>query len=266
MPDRAALDPGQPHTVVILDLDGTVIPDQEAFRDAAEAVLAIHLPRRKPVEPAADQVGELLVRARRAWVASPLRETPAALGVSSWEAMWSDLDHQDPSSPPIATGHAVSVWHDTLTALGGDPRQARSAAGMLIARREALTRPFPGALETVKRLAAGNRVWLVTHGSSSLQRRKVHLASLDPYLERIFISAEVGHLKTSTEFGDLLRNQLQRSGLRVRAVIGDGGSDLALAAQRGWPAIHICSRWPCSSGDPSVRHRRTFAECFTLTD
>lgn len=246
----------RPNTVVVLDLDGTIIPDQDAFRPAAAAVLDAHLPGH---DPARDLVQELLTRARQAWQASPLREQPEALGVSSWEALWSDLDHEDRTRTPMATGHAINVWRDTLTALGGDPRQARSAAQMLITRREALTRPYPGAREALEQLASDNRLWLVTHGSSSLQRRKLQLAGLEEYFNLIFISAEVGLLKDTAEFAALIQQQAEQTGLTVRAVIGDGDSDLTLASRCGWPAIHICPKAPCRNGDPGVQHRNTLA-------
>lgn len=248
------------NNVVVLDLDGTIIPDESAFRAAASTVLDAHLTGQVPVDPGRDLVGELLIRARQRWRTSPLRMTPEALGVSSWEAMWSDLEHTNPGTAPVATGHAIAVWRDTLTALGADPGRARSAAQMLITQREALTRPYPGARETLEYLADRNRIWLVTHGSSGLQRRKLRLAGLEQYLDLVLISAEVGHLKDTVEFAAMIQKLVSQGDLTIRAVIGDSDSDLTLAERGDWPAIHICPRWPCENNDPSVQHRKSLTD------
>jgi FMN phosphatase YigB (HAD superfamily) len=250
--------------VILIDLDGTIIPDQEAFRDAAAAVLDTHL--RSPRVGDREPVEELLARARDHWKRSPLRGRPDALGVSSWEALWTDLDHRDPATPPTATGHAVAVWQDTLTALGADARQARTAAQSLISEREALAVPYPGAREVIQKFAISKQLWLVTHGSSALQRRKLHLADLERYFDLVLISAEVGRLKDTPEFAARIQQELRRSGRTIRAVIGDSIADLTLAARGGWPAIHICRRWPCAAGGPSVDHRKTLADCPALDD
>ena len=253
----------RPNTVVVLDLDGTLIPDEDAFAAAAAEVLTAHLIGQER-HPDRDPVRELRIQARQRWRASPLRETPAALGVSSWEALWSDLDHQDPSSSPMATGHSIAVWRDTLTALGGDPARARSAAQMLIRCREARARLYPGARDVLEQFTAGNRLWLVTHGSSSLQRRKLHLAGVGNYFDLVLISAEVGLLKDTSDFAELVQVEAARAGVSVRVVIGDSDSDLSLAANGGWPAIHICRHWPCGNQEPFVLHRRALADCPVL--
>jgi FMN phosphatase YigB (HAD superfamily) len=255
-----------PDTVILIDLDGTIIPDQEAFREAATAVLNVHLASARPPVGGRAPVDELLARARDHWKRSPLRGRPEALGVSSWEAMWTDLDHRDPATAPMAIGHAVTVWQDTFNALGADARQARSAAQMLIANREVLTRPYPGAQATIRELGRDHRLWLVTHGSSALQRRKLCLANLEDYFDLVLISAEVGHLKDTPEFAAMIQQELQNSGLAIRVVIGDSSADLTLAARGEWPAIHICHRWPCGAGGPSVQHSKTLAECPELSE
>jgi hypothetical protein len=48
-------------TVILIDLDGTIIPDQEAFRDAATTVLNVHLSGHRPGDR--DPVDDLLTQA-----------------------------------------------------------------------------------------------------------------------------------------------------------------------------------------------------------
>ena len=234
-----------------------------AFRSAARSVLETLDLQADGITSAECGVDELLRRARRLWRASPLSREPAALGVSSWEALWSDLHQDSPTSPPHATDHAETIWRQVLTALGGDPAQARFAAQLLITRREALVCPYPGSREALQRLSAHHRLWVVTHGSSALQRRKLHLAGLKRYFEQIYISAEVGHVKEEPEFANLLQERAHASGRTIRAVIGDSVSDLTLATHGLWPAIHICPP-TCTLGEPTILHRRTLADCPAL--
>ena len=246
-------------TVVVVDLDGTVIPDLPAMRTAAAAVLDTLPLCAGSITAEHPLVDDLLRVARQRWRASPIRSQPEALGVSSWEALWSNLEHQDPTTSPQPTPHAVAVWHDILSTHHGDPGHARTAAHLLITHREALVHPYPGSRDALARLSGDHRLWLVTHGSSPLQRRKLHLAGLNQYFERIYISAEVGHLKDTPAFAALLHRHAHDTGQQISAVIGDSTSDLTLATHGGWPAIHICPA-PCTHQDPHVRHRRTLAD------
>jgi phosphoglycolate phosphatase-like HAD superfamily hydrolase len=118
--------------------------------------------------------------------------------------------------------------------------------------------------DALARLAVGNRLWLVTHGSSALQRRKIQLAGIGTFFERIFISAEVALLKDDPLLAEFLARIAEDSDLTIRAVIGDGTSDLQLAAHGQWPAIHTCPRSPCEHSEPFVLHRRTVAHCSAL--
>ena len=109
------------------------------------------------------------------------------------------------------------------------------------------------------RLGREHRLWLVTHGSSALQRRKLRLAELEEHFDLVLVSGEVGLLKDDVAFAGLIDRELQRSGLSLRAVVGDGAGDLRLAAHGGWPAVHICPQ-PCDTREPAVQHRRTLAD------
>jgi hypothetical protein len=85
---------------------------------------------------------------------------------------------------------------------------------------------------------------------------------------RVLVSSEIWYLKTQPDFAALIHS-FSRSGIsgrrrRVTAVIGAGDADLVLAANGGWPAVHICGvpNSSCSSvlaGHAGVRHVPAFA-------
>ena len=66
-------------------------------------------------------------------------------------------------------------------------------ADLFSATREEGIAPFPGAIETLKRLLSkGVRLAMVTNGSGKDQRRKIDRFQLEPYFEYILIEGEFG--------------------------------------------------------------------------
>jgi phosphoglycolate phosphatase-like HAD superfamily hydrolase len=255
-----------PRSIVVVTLDGALLPDLEAFGTAATKVLRSFGPRRseQPKYEAAC-LTRLLEVADERWRQSPLCEEPDALGVSSWDAVWADPTYSDPRHPPGVSAHAVDVWRETLTALGGDPLKAEDAAKRLITHRESLVRLHTGTRDALERIATGHELWLATHGSSALQRRKLRLAGLADLFGETFISAETGHLKEDPAFAELIHYRAQARGLTIRAVIGTGLSDLALAAHGGWQAIHLCAEdISDQDGPPGILHRDGLENCLDI--
>jgi len=81
-----------------------------------------------------------------------------------------------------------------LEALGVDrPDLARRIAQEFSALRYEALRPFPGAIETLRRLRErGVRLALVTNGSGAAQRRKIDRFGLAPLFDCIVIEGEFG--------------------------------------------------------------------------
>lgn len=109
--------------------------------------------------------------------------------------------------------------------------------------------------------------WRPTAGAA-LQRRKLRLAGLQQRFARVLVSSEIWYLKTQRDFAALIhsfsRNGTSSSRRRVTAVIGAGDADLVLAANGGWPAVHICGvpNSSCGSalaGHAGLRHVAAFA-------
>jgi putative hydrolase of the HAD superfamily len=105
-------------------------------------------------------------------------------------------------------------------------------------RKEALVRPFEGALEALHSLRErGHRLGLLTNGSSSFQRRKLARFALEPLFDVILIEGELGYGKPD-------RRVFERAlsffdvGPSGACMIGDNlEADVAAARGLGIPAI-----------------------------
>ncbi len=98
--------------------------------------------------------------------------------------------------------------------------------------------PFPGAREFLETLAARGRIYIVTNGSTVIQRRHIADAGFSPYLAGAFISEEIGADKPSQAYADYVCTHIPGF-QRTRAVwVGDSlTSDRACAELLGVPFI-----------------------------
>jgi len=222
--------------VLLIDLDDTLIPDAAARDQAMSSTLANF------AAPA--PLPDVWRVVRSEWQASGLRRTPAMVGVSSWEALWTDFQAagSDPTVQRAGADYQAKVWNRLLPEEDSVVVSARFRD-----TREQLVRTYdwaPGALTTWARM---HDLWCVTNGSSWLQRRKLQLAGLGPVFRDVVISGEVGAEKSERRFHDEVASRLARLGAKPVAVIGDSAtSDGALA----W-ALHVRHVQVAAGTDPS---------------
>lgn len=87
--------------------------------------------------------------------------------------------------------------------------------------------PREGALETVKALSKKYAVSIATNGLSDMQHAR--LKEFMPYLNKLFVSEEMGAIKPSREFGRIMLNELNAKAEEC-LFIGDSlTSDIALS-------------------------------------
>lgn len=105
-------------------------------------------------------------------------------------------------------------------------------------RKEALVRPFDGALEALAALRArGHRLGLITNGSSSFQRRKLTRFALEPLFDIILIEGELGYGKPDRRVFERALSFFDASAAEA-CMIGDNlEADIAAARELGIPAI-----------------------------
>lgn len=92
---------------------------------------------------------------------------------------------------------------------------------------------LPGALELVRRLAAGHPLALVTNGIASVQKRRFAASPILPYFQAVVISEEVGIAKPDPR---IFAPALEAIGVSARDVlyVGDSvTSDMAAARNAG---------------------------------
>lgn len=106
--------------------------------------------------------------------------------------------------------------------------------------------PLPDAVEVLKTLHDRSRVWLVTNGNESVQRRRIEVSPIRHYVEGAFISDCIGFQKPSREFFDEVFRTVPYSAKRT-VIIGDSlTSDI-----RGGKNAGIDSIWYNPAGKPN---------------
>lgn len=105
-------------------------------------------------------------------------------------------------------------------------------------RKEALVRPFDGALEVLGSLRErGHRLGLITNGSSIFQRKKLARYALEPLFEIILIEGELGYGKPDRRVFERALSFFE-AGPAQACMIGDNlEADIAAARELGIPAI-----------------------------
>ena len=120
-----------------------------------------------------------------------------------------------------------------------DSPMVRRMADRYAAIREEAVRPFPGAIDTLRRLKeAGIRLGLITNGGTEMQRGKIERFDLGRFFEHIQIEGELGVGKPEER---AFRHALDALGVRPDDawMVGDNLEFDIRGAQR----VGICAVW-----------------------
>jgi HAD superfamily hydrolase (TIGR01549 family) len=105
-------------------------------------------------------------------------------------------------------------------------------------RKEALVRPFDGALEVLRRLRErGHRLGLLTNGSADFQRRKLTRFELEPLFELVLIEGELGYGKPDRRVFDAALSHFAVSAAGCWMIGDNLEADVAGARSLGITAI-----------------------------
>lgn len=111
---------------------------------------------------------------------------------------------------------------------------------------------LPGAEELCRELAPHARLVLATNGVSHVQRKRLELSAICPYISEIFVSEEIGFSKPDPRFFDAVFSALQIGDRSCALMVGDSlSSDMAGANAAGIAACWFCQDPLADSG--SVR-------------
>lgn len=131
-------------------------------------------------------------------------------------------------------------------------------------REELETNPIwmEGAEELLRQLRPNYGIYIVTNGVASTQRKRIALTGLDRYVDKFFISEEVGAQKPQKEFFDFVFSQIGPCKPDEVMLIGDSLSADILGANRAG----IPSCWFNRSGAPLKGEARPDRTIQTLAE
>lgn len=117
----------------------------------------------------------------------------------------------------------------------GVQRCARSAA-QYYEKQLAVGHFFiPGALETLKTLSARYRVYVVSNGTTAVQRPRMESAGIGRYLSGVFLSEQIGCAKPSPAFFEACFSGIEDFSRAQTVIVGDslsadirGGKDAGI--------------------------------------
>ena len=144
--------------------------------------------------------------------------------------LWSKLERQEITHAELL----VLRFSKFLSSLGEDS----SLSGVLNqAYIQALAEecvPFDGVREFLTALRNLVRIYIVTNGTASVQRRRFEKFGLQNYAEDIFISEEIGAYKPAEAYFSYVKNHIPNFEPKTTLLIGDSlSSDIAMAHAMG---------------------------------
>lgn len=95
----------------------------------------------------------------------------------------------------------ISRFREFLAYLGSDADPA-ACNDFYMSRLGCYSMELPGAADLCRRLAAHRKLYIVTNGTAGIQYRRLGASTLAPYVEKIYISEELGEQKPSKAFFD----------------------------------------------------------------
>ncbi|MGH7921319.1 MAG: HAD family hydrolase, partial [Candidatus Dormibacteraceae bacterium] len=227
------------YEAIVFDLDDTLIVEEAVAQRSLRAAAAL-LPGLDP-----DLVRETVLRhARRLWRAGPHHPICQAIGVSSWEGLWSSFSGGHPDLDGLrgwSPTYAPEVWQAALAELGID--EGVPARRLDEAYRRAQWdghTAIEGAQPLVRDLRrAGIGIGLLTNGLADIQRRKLEHAGLTGCFDAIVVSGEVGVGKPDRAVFELVRADLGVDPSSL-LMVGDSWSrDVRGALAAGWSAVWV---------------------------
>jgi HAD superfamily hydrolase (TIGR01662 family) len=199
--------------VVLFDLDDTILRFSAGQPNCWQLALELHVPQRGDH---ADLLRAIDVEGSTFWALAE-------------RAFWGRQNMH-------AARRAIAC--SALAAHGIPLDACLRIADEMTERKEALVRPFDGALEALRALRErGHRLGLITNGSGAFQRKKLERFALEPLFDVILIEGELGYGKPDRRVFERALSFFDVSATDT-CMIGDNlEADIAAAHGVGMPAI-----------------------------
>lgn len=142
--------------------------------------------------------------ARALWHASPVHGFCNRVGISSWEALWSEFPGDGPELAYVRSWrgtYRLGSWQAALARFDiQDSTLAQQLADAFPTLRARTHETFADAVPCLERLSRECRIAVVTNGVRDNQLRKLAGGGIDSLPERIFVSSDFGAGKPSPAF------------------------------------------------------------------
>lgn len=210
---------------------------------------------------ASDLADALRDEARKLWHSSPVHAFCQRVGISSWEALWSDFPGDAPELDYLRSGQAAyrqGAWQAALERVEIQDRHlAQQLADAFPVLRAETHEVFPDAVPCLRRLARDFRLAVVTNGILDNQLRKIAGAGFGGLLERVFVSSDFGSGKPSPAFFGHVLQTLDVAGINC-VFVGDSlKNDILGASNCGIPSIWVNRDARTDRRSSAARHEVT---------
>lgn len=239
-------------TTVLLDLDDTILLDDQASDVAFEAT-ARHAEEVAGVNPER-LIGEVRRISAQIWEGGPFPEWLDGIGTSEIEGLRARFEGDDPHWEEMrewGPGFRRESWQRALAACGVKDDALARELDDRFERERARTNPFiPGVDKALTALGERFRLGIVTNGIPDVQRVKLGNAGLTERFDTIVVSGELGCGKPDPR---IYAVALESIGARPEETIMVGDNfrkDVAGAQDVGIRGVWISAGMP--SPDPSV--------------
>ena len=174
------------------------------------------------------------------------KETTDAYVRINW-ALWSAYNRGEISQDEIAATRFAQLFH--LLGFSGDALACNRDYQLALADCGQL---LPGALDFCRQLYhAGKTLAIATNGMPLSQWGRFRKSGLQPYIQRMYVSGEIGCQKPQKAFFAHIFRDLPVPDLARCAIFGDGlGSDIQGGRNAGIATVwYNPNHWP---GDPEI--------------
>jgi putative hydrolase of the HAD superfamily len=211
-----------PVRAVLLDLDETLIPEDEPLANAYLAVAR----ELYGAGAEAGEVAKLRTALRALWQRkAPRPDYRARVHVSASDGLMAEFAGDDPALAAIRE----YLPRFRAEAFGGGD----GLLALWLQTRVEQQTAYPHAAEVLEQLRRHARLALVTNGTSDLQRRKLALAGLDGYFDVVVASCDIGIGKPEPAIFDAALAALGVSAPDAVMVGNDLSRDIEGAANAG---------------------------------
>lgn len=151
-------------------------------------------------------------------------------------ALWKQLERGEVEKETILTKRFRDFTE--LYGIPADPDALNECYKAFLSTKNILT---ADALEVIKSLhEKGYRLYIITNGDAAIQHKRLATSPITPYIEKVFISEEIGYQKPAREFFDAVKKGIDGFFANEALVIGDSEtSDIKGANNAGIDACYL---------------------------